>query len=128
MLPAHALHVRWQSALHNQKPYHRNSIILCLTGMGWVGGASQRVSSPLPCLPFTFTFPAAASGNRIVLLPPGVGSTQEVDAEAEQALSSALAAAAAAGLQGPGEGAPPAENQLAAWSSRQGGGIEITHR
>jgi hypothetical protein len=72
--------------------------------------------------------PAAASGNRIVLLPPGVGSTQEAEAEAEQALTSALAAAAAAGLQGPGEGAAPAENQLAAWSARQGGGIEITHR
>ncbi|KAJ9521536.1 hypothetical protein QJQ45_008812 [Haematococcus lacustris] len=94
---------------------------------------SWPLGSPVSCVAWcpAHHILSACTGNRVVLIPLGIGCTPEAEAEAEQALSHALEAASGQGLGGAGPGSGPAEGQLAAWNklgSELGAGLEICHR
>ncbi|KAL6755488.1 NUC169 domain-containing protein [Haematococcus lacustris] len=94
---------------------------------------SWALGSPVSCVAWcpAHHILSACTGNRVVLIPLGIGCTPEAEAEAEQALSHALEAASGQGLGGAGPGSGPAEGQLAAWNKlgpELGAGLEICHR
>ncbi|GFH18637.1 ribosome biogenesis protein BOP1 homolog [Haematococcus lacustris] len=118
--------------------------ILCLISVKWQGLSaclqvrsgrcmkSWALGSPVSCVAWcpAHHILSACTGNRVVLIPLGIGSTPEAEAEAEQALSHALEVASSQGLGGAGPGSGPAEGQLAAWNklgSELGAGLEICH-